>query len=232
VISKVLDDCSVNDPAKPTSSENPEDNVFIAGNQGHVFISGNQGDISIGGSKVVRRTGLGFLSTVASAAAVLLLRNHGPWAYVAAGGIAVFALLASGLGIVLETTWGRFWKSGDPEDRMGRRINQISSSLTWSATNLADASALLTDLQEELAGRAKALNDLRREIMEHERLAEISSEASKALDEVIDARMREQARRIARVAWGQGALCKTVGNLPITAPSAKKTGKFSTRRAT
>jgi hypothetical protein len=99
----------------------------------------------------------------------------------------------------------------DPDDQMRRRVEVISAALTQSARSLGEASTLLSELQEELAGRVRALGKLREEISGHERLAEISGEASKALDEAIDARMREQARRIARVAWGQGVVFAILG---------------------
>ena len=102
-------------------------------------------------------------------------------------------------------------KEPDPDDRWRRRVEEITEALKRSTGNLGEASALLIDLQQELAGRARALEELQKEITEHERLTQISGEASKALDELIEARMREQERRIVRVAWGQGIVFAVFG---------------------
>lgn len=107
------------------------------------------------------------------------------------------------------------WKSSqerpDPDSGMRHRVDDISAALKRSVVSLGQASSLLVDLQEELAGRAKALEKLRQEVTEHQKLADISGEASKALDTLIDARMREHDQRIARVAWGQGVVFAVLG---------------------
>jgi hypothetical protein len=153
------------------------------------------------------------LFTVLSVAGIIIttiIGLHTKWG-TAAVAIAAGALAAATAAVVDVLRKQPAGKRPEPDDRIRRRVEEISTALKQSAGNLGEASVLLTELQEELTGRVIALERLRQEIAEHERLAEISSEASKALDQVIDARMREQARRIARVAWGQGLVFAIFG---------------------
>jgi len=102
-------------------------------------------------------------------------------------------------------------ETADPDGKMRHRVDVISFALRRSAASLSEASVLIAELQEELTGRVAALDDLRQEIKEHQELAKISGEATKALDQAMAARLREQERRIARVAWKQGAIFAVFG---------------------
>jgi hypothetical protein len=62
----------------------------------------------------------------------------------------------------------------------------------------------MADLQTELSSRAAALESLRQKIGDSEELARVTSEASVAIDRLVESRLKEQELRIRRVGWRQG----------------------------
>jgi hypothetical protein len=107
----------------------------------------------------------------------------------------------------------------NPDGHIPQRLARISKTLNESRASLKDATALLEKstgslmqvwalievLEQEVAGRERALAELNDQISLNERLA--SDEARKALIQMMDAR----ARHITRVAWIQGAVFALLG---------------------
>lgn len=133
--------------------------------------------------------------------------------------LVVTALIAGGLsgtGLSWEIIKGWLTRSSahspqDPDEQMRRRVDELSNALTSSGQSLADAASLLGDLQKEMTGRMKALEELRHQIAMNEELSKVSAEATKALNEIIEARMGQQERRITKIAWVQGTLFAVFG---------------------
>jgi chromosome segregation ATPase len=129
---------------------------------------------------------------------------------------ALSTAFASGAGLVWEAArnWlARRYERGPQgtDDRIRQRVAELSAALTASGRNLTDAAAMLGDLQTEMTARMTALEELRRQIAANEELRKVSAAATEALDEIIEARMRQQERRITKLSWLQGALFAVFG---------------------
>lgn len=99
----------------------------------------------------------------------------------------------------------------DPDAPLRQRIEKISRALTSSARSLGLAASLIADLQTELSSRAEALEALRQEISDNEELAKVTAQESQAIDRLVDARLKEQERRMRRVGWRQGLVYAIFG---------------------
>lgn len=97
------------------------------------------------------------------------------------------------------------------EGSLTGRIDRIRDSLKASTDYLADAMKLIATLQQEIAARQNALEELTKQIQRGERLATIGAEATKALDEMMTENQMRSEKRIGRLAWWQGVLFALFG---------------------
>lgn len=124
------------------------------------------------------------------------------------GALAVIGVILTAIFVVRSR---RSSELRDPDEPLRQRVKYVSDALASSARNLGLATRLMADLQTELSSRAVALEILRQEISDNEELARVTSQASAAIDRLVESRNKEQERRIRRVGWRQGLVYALFG---------------------
>ncbi|MDJ0344464.1 hypothetical protein QMK19_20850 [Streptomyces sp. H10-C2] len=108
------------------------------------------------------------------------------------------------------------------EPPLERRVVNLNAALNASSAHLTNAAKLISEMQQEIAARQQALEELNHKVAANEQLATVSADATAALDAMIESKMARQERRMSRVAWGHGAVFARDGCESHTAHSYRR----------